>query len=268
MVTEITEAIARKVVEVVDAGLVNGKGKPIPGQMCVEAAVCFAMGLPHGDNPACVSPALRRLKIALNDRAWSSPQARAQGLRRLAVAQLGSAGVLDDADFRHRVVDMTIRKAVPVGLRAAARVNPAHALALEAAAVRCETEGTRESCQHARAIASAAAAADAADAAAHAAAYAADAAAAAAYAYAAAAAAADADAYAYAAAAADAYAYAYADAAAAAAAADAAAAAADAYAYARTRDRVLGEYAEWIVEILIEMQAPGCQWLALTPKAA
>lgn len=85
---EITEAIARKVVEVVDAGLVQGKGIPIPGQMCVEAAVCYAMGLPHGDNPSCVAPVLRRLKISLNDRAWSSNDARAKGLRRLAVAQL------------------------------------------------------------------------------------------------------------------------------------------------------------------------------------
>lgn len=68
----------------------------------------------------------------------SSPMARAKGLRRLAVAQLGSSGVLDETEFRRRVIDMTIRKAVPVGLRAAAKVSPKHAEALEAAAVRCE----------------------------------------------------------------------------------------------------------------------------------
>jgi len=34
---EITEAIARKVVETVDAGLVSGVGNPIPGQMCVRS---------------------------------------------------------------------------------------------------------------------------------------------------------------------------------------------------------------------------------------
>jgi hypothetical protein len=230
---EITETIARKVVAVVDAGLVNGKGRPIPGQMCVEAAVCFAMGLPHGDNPSCVSPALRRLKIGLNDRAWSSDQARAKGLRRLAVAQLGSAGVLDDRAFMRRVAEMTIRKAVPIGLRAAAKMNPKHAEKLDACAVRCETEGTRESCDEARAVARAAA-------------YAAYAAyAAAAYA------AADAAYAAYAAYAAD----------------DAAYAADAAYARAsRSRDAVLSQYAEWVVEILIDMHAPGCQWLTLTPK--
>ena len=80
--TLITREIATKVRDTVDAGLVSGIGHPIPGQMCVEAVVCFALGLPHGDNPACVSPVLRRLKISLNDRHWSSPAARAAGLRR------------------------------------------------------------------------------------------------------------------------------------------------------------------------------------------
>src|SRR5690606_30726578 len=137
---EITREVAVKVLDTVDAGLVHGKGDPVPGQMCVEAAVCYAMGLPHSDQPACVAPALRQLKIALNDKAWSSPQARAQGLRRLALAQLGSAGVLDEVEFTRRVAEMAIRKAVPLALRAAARRNPQHAESLEAAAERCERE--------------------------------------------------------------------------------------------------------------------------------
>ena len=161
---EITEAIALKVRETVDAGLVRGVGKPVPGQMCVEAAVCYALGLEHGDDPMCVSPALRRLKISLNDRSWSSNHARAKGLRRLALAQLGSRDVLDDKEFVRRVVEMTIRKSVPAALRSAAKVNPKHAEKLEAAAVKCETEGTRESAREAEKIADAASYADAADA--------------------------------------------------------------------------------------------------------
>lgn len=200
----ITRDMAIKVRDVVDAGLVSGVGVAIPGQMCVEAAVCFALGLPHGDDPGCVAPALRRLKIRLNDSSWSSPAARAKGLRRLALAQLGSVGMLDQKKFARRVVEMTIRKAVPVGLRAAATRNPTHAASLEAAAVRCEQEGTRAAAEHARDVASQVCC-DAAD-----------------------------------------------------AAANAAAAAADA-------DRHLSEYAEWVVEILIDMKAPGCQWLDLCP---
>ena len=93
---------------------------------------------------------------------------------------------------------------------------------------------------------------------------AADAAAAAAAAYAYADAAADADAAAAAAAADAAYAAAAAD-----AAVDAAAAVdADAVdAYAAARDKSLADYAEAVVQILIEMKAPGCQWLALTEAA-
>ena len=98
---------------------------------------------------------------------------------------------------------------------------------------------------------------------------AADAAYAAAYAAAAAAAYAAADAAAYAA---DAAAYAAADAADAAAAAyaaNAANAAAYAAAYAKksARDKSLADYAEAVVQILIEMKAPGCQWLELTEAA-
>jgi hypothetical protein len=217
----ITREIATKVRDVVDVGLVRGVGDPEPGRMCVEAAVCYALGLPHGDEPGCVSPALRRLKIGLNDRAWSSDQARAKGLRRLAIAQLGSAGALDDREFMRRVAEMTIRRAVPVGLRAAAKLNPKNADKLEAAAVRCEHEGTREACKAAQKIASASAYAAyaAGDASAYdASAYDASAYAADASASASASASAYASAYAYASASADAYAPAYAD--------------ADAYAYA------------------------------------
>src|SRR5258708_5760559 len=93
------EEDAKKVLEVVDAGLSSGIGKSKPGSMCVEAAVCFALGLPHGDDPGCVSLALRELKIRLNDNPWSSNEERAKGLRRLAVAQLGSKGELDEIEF-------------------------------------------------------------------------------------------------------------------------------------------------------------------------
>ena len=155
---EITKDIAAKVLATVDAGLVSGIGKPVPGQMCVEAAVCFAMGLPHGDEPSCVSPALRRLKINLNDRQWSSNDARAMGLRRLALAQLGSAGALDDREFAKRVAELTIRKMVPLALRAAASIqkNADHRQKLLDAANRCEVEGTEAAADAANAAAAAA----------------------------------------------------------------------------------------------------------------
>lgn len=142
---EINREAARKVLEIVDAGLSNGLGKAEPGKMCVEAAVCYALGLPHGDDPTCVSPTLRALKIALNDKKWSSNAARAKGMRRLAIIQLGTAGELDDKAFVSAVAEMTIRTFVPLALRAAASMkgNAAHKDELESAADRCEKEGTK-----------------------------------------------------------------------------------------------------------------------------
>src|SRR5208337_959200 len=219
----ITEEVAKRVIEVVDAGLTSGVGIRVPGKMCVEAAVCYALGLAHGDDPGCVAPALRALKIRLNDASWSSNQARARGLRRLAVAQLGSTDVLDETEFVRRIADHAIRVSTPKALRMAAMlIEEKDLAALIAAARRCEVEGS---------IAAANAAADAANAA-DAVAYAAYAA----YAAGAAAAAANAAAAAY---------------------ADVGGAAASA-----ARDKSLSEYAEAVVQILIEMKAPGCEWLA------
>ena len=99
---EITHAVARKVLNTVDAGLSKGVGKRKLGEMCVEAAVCFALGEKHGDEPTCVSPVLRAFKIGLNDAEWSSPHARSVGLRRLALAQLGSNIDFDGVDFAKR----------------------------------------------------------------------------------------------------------------------------------------------------------------------
>jgi hypothetical protein len=258
MQPEITKDVVIKLLGVIDTGLINGignadeDGKGVPGSMCVEAAVCYALGLPHGDDPQCVAPSLRSLKIRLNDSRWSSAQARAKGLRRLAVIQLGSKGHLNAKEFSTRCAVLATKTSVPIALRAAASIHkdPAHVQALRDAANRCEIEGTHQSALDAREVARSAQQAAATYAAAAYAAYDAayDAAAAAAAAAAAYAATYAATTAAYAAYAADA----------AADAADAAAAAADA------RDKSLADFAEGVVQILIAMDVPGVQWLALT----
>jgi hypothetical protein len=185
----ITETVALKVRDTVRAGLVAGVGDPEPGKMCVEAAVCFALGLPHGDEPICVSPALRRFKIPLNDAPWSSTQARAKGLERLALAQLGSNVNFNDLAFVKRLA------AAAGKWSAAAAAGKWSAAAAEAAAAAAAGKWS---------------ATDAA--------------------------------------------------AAAAAAGKWSAAAAAAY------DTKLSEIAEDVVKILIDMKAPGCQWLYLTER--
>ena len=152
MKNEITLDQARKVLEVVDVGLCGGIGNPVPGQMCVEAAVCFALGQPHGDEPECVNAAVRWFKIVLNDSKWSSNQARAQGMRRLAIGQLGTNDPsFDEKKFIDVLVEQTIRKIVPHALRAAVKTaKDERKQTLEEAAVRCERDGDLGAARNAR----------------------------------------------------------------------------------------------------------------------
>jgi len=239
---KITRDIAQKVLKVVDAGLVKGIGNPVPGKMCVEAAVCYALGLPHGDQPNCVGEAVRQFKIPLNDARWSSDEARTTGLRKLAVAQLGS-DTIDQREFARLVAEGTIRQVLPEMLRRVAQREAAnHEEALRAAALRCEQEGTAEAALIARD--SALAAREASRAAFHcAAALFAAAASASAFAASAFAAAASASAGAYAASAASA---AYAD-----------------YAASAERDHILMISANVGLQALITLKSPGAQFLDL-----
>ena len=107
----INKALATKVLKVVDKGLTSGQGEPTPGRMCVEAAVNFALGLPHGDEPPCVGLAVRDFKIELNDCHWSSHKARAKGLREIAVAQLGSVDI-NQNQFKKKLFDQLKPKLV------------------------------------------------------------------------------------------------------------------------------------------------------------
>ena len=113
MEIKLNKNIARKVLEVVDHGLVNGVGEPIPGKMCIEAAVCFALGLPHGDNPPCVGGAVRSFKISLNDQKWPTDKDRTKGMRKLAIAQLGS-NEIDQDKFTEVLGFNCITRVLPV----------------------------------------------------------------------------------------------------------------------------------------------------------
>ncbi len=81
-----------------ERGLSKGLGTQ-EGSMCIEAVICYVLNLPHGDDPKCVANSVRDFKITLNDKNWSSPQARAKSLRNLGLAQLGSLGIVNDKDF-------------------------------------------------------------------------------------------------------------------------------------------------------------------------
>src|SRR5438046_3479672 len=93
---------------ILSRGLSMGLGKQ-GGQVCIEAAICETLGLEHGDDPKCVAGSVRAYKIRLNDSNWSSPKARANGLRELGLAQLGSMGVVEGGKFDSLITEKTIR---------------------------------------------------------------------------------------------------------------------------------------------------------------
>lgn len=55
------------------------------------------------ENPICVGKAVRAFKIALNDSVWSSNEVRANGMRKIAIAQLGSDKI-DQIVFVEKIV--------------------------------------------------------------------------------------------------------------------------------------------------------------------
>jgi hypothetical protein len=85
-----------------------------------------------------VADAVRTFKIALNDSKWSSPKARAEGLRDLGLAQLGSKGVVGNVEFATRLSKKVIQVLIPALFR---EVFPDNDECL-AVALRCEQEGT------------------------------------------------------------------------------------------------------------------------------
>ena len=168
---KLNRAVARKVLATVDAGLVKGLGKPVPGQMCVEAAVNYALGHDHGDDPSCVGSAVRAFKIRLNDAAWPTDKDRTEGMRKLAIAQLGSDEI-DQKEFSRYVAIETVKRLLPITLRFAASLIPKRKDALEGVAAGCEAvvdlltaraaaRAAREKAYEARSYAASAAYADA-----------------------------------------------------------------------------------------------------------
>lgn len=137
-------------------GLSHGMGKA-GQQVCIEAAICETLGLVHSDDPKCVAASVRIFKITLNDSDWSSPEARAKGLRDLGLAQLGSLNVVDDAAFVSLLSKKIIGKLLPRLFRT---VFPDNALCLNAADY-CEREQTEEAAARAAEAAEAARAAGA-----------------------------------------------------------------------------------------------------------
>lgn len=96
--------VVKRVIALANQGFVSGLGNDEPGMMCVEAAVSYAMGADTDDGPTCVAPVLRSYKISLNDQiGWDDDMSRGKGLKRIAIAQLGTNKKFRDEVFLKHV---------------------------------------------------------------------------------------------------------------------------------------------------------------------
>ena len=154
---KITVSQARQILAVVDAGLRAGAGsKMVAGELCVEQAVAMVIDGRLSDNPSCVHATVRSFKIRLNDSGWSSNEARAKGMRELAIAQLGT----NDPSFDPKLFVIvlareTTRQMIPFVFRMMlkhAKLAEWHA-AIEAVCLTCESAPSHAAAIAARALA-------------------------------------------------------------------------------------------------------------------
>lgn len=128
----ITKKLISKIDQLLSFGLTKGLGQPKPGEMCVEAAIAYALGKEHTDkNYECVLPLLNKIKINLNDCNWSSNKARAEGMRSLAIAQLGS-NTLDEAIFAEKLKEHLNKRLLPYLIQKHKKEFPNQAAIIEA----------------------------------------------------------------------------------------------------------------------------------------
>lgn len=90
----------------------EGTGEQLPAWRCESYTFYYPL-LPHDDDTKCVGWAVRYLVFHINNREWSSDAARAEGLRKLVVAQLGS-DKLDQFRFAHLVALKTVQRMCPL----------------------------------------------------------------------------------------------------------------------------------------------------------
>jgi len=234
----ITKEQVKKLDSIISKGLCSGLQDN--GFVCIAAAIALAVDGVLTDESSCVSLAVRNFSINLNDKDWKSPESRAQGLKNLGIAQLGSKGIVNDIVFIEKLSTKIIQILIVDLFR---KLNPNQFTDLVEL---CEKVPTYINCRKLANVANAYATANA-----DAATYAADTDAAANVV----------NAYAAAYAAANAADAANADATNADAAAYAANAAANATDAANSSDKYLKLVADLAVEVLKEMNSPGCAFL-------
>src|SRR5512135_2834717 len=108
---QITDKMVQKLLKLIDQGLTHGAGQfQDDGDFCVQQAVNKATQSGTSDHPSCVTNEITQFGIGLNDTFNGSDKERAKILKRFAVAELGSRGVVSGFAFQNKVRELWNKK--------------------------------------------------------------------------------------------------------------------------------------------------------------
>ena len=121
---KLTKQIALKVLESINGALRMGAGNGEGQDVCVMQAIARAVGLPASDDHVeeCVGTAVSAFNRRLNDCSWSSDTARAEGMKALGVASIGS-NQLNQMEFGKLMFVRGTQRLLPFVFREIAKIK-------------------------------------------------------------------------------------------------------------------------------------------------
>ncbi len=91
----------------IDIGLIAGSGKSGFGQMCIEDTIDKIT------NKSDIGEVVKKFITKINDANWLNEYSRAAGMRKIAIAQLGSVCINQDK-FTKYIIVQTIKRILPL----------------------------------------------------------------------------------------------------------------------------------------------------------
>lgn len=151
--TTITATIVTNILAAIDAGIIAEAGTYVPGNMPVEDAIRYGFGDEEESEVSRAGGEGGRFLAMLGGSPWSSNSARAAGLRKLAIAQLGSADFDDDATkidqaaIMSFIAEKTTKRIIPFALADLSHYHKPLRNEINEARILCVEEGTRDAAE-------------------------------------------------------------------------------------------------------------------------
>lgn len=142
--SEISKEVVLLIIADLERQLASSAENSVAGRMIVQQAVCAAFAERYLETPSTVAPMLSAVTIGLNNATWSSDFECGKGMRRLAIAQLGTAKDFDSNRFLYCLAGVLVRKWLPRLLRHMAEFDKVNESQFLQAANRVALDGSFE----------------------------------------------------------------------------------------------------------------------------